>query len=246
MTAFFLRLCRITALVAWFLFIALISIPFHFAGQKGMKIITRISRLWSRGVAKIINLRVKTFGRIHADTAGMVVSNHKSYLDIIAQGSICLLRYSPKSEIARWPFIGWFIALSHPIWINRQSPHASEKITKEFAETIKRGTSVIVYPEGTSSGEKRGILPFKSSPFEAVCAENLPVFPVLTRYREIPGRPTVCWYGDMTLLPHVWQVLGFSFIEVELRFLPPVFPEGRTRKELANHVHELLEREMVK
>jgi hypothetical protein len=72
------------------------------------------------------------------------------------------------------------------------------------------------------------------------------VLPVITRYRQAPGEPTICWYGDMTLLPHVWQVLAFPSIEAEVRFLEPIFPDGRSRKELASFVHESMSREYAK
>ena len=105
---------------------------------------------------------------------------------------------------------------------------------------------LIVYPEGTSTDGKSGIRPFKSTSFEAAMAGRVPVLPVLTRYREVPGRPTVCWYGDMTLLPHVWQVLGFPSIDVELKFLPPIIPDRAHRKELASSVHRIMSAEYEK
>ncbi|MGB2599731.1 MAG: lysophospholipid acyltransferase family protein [Candidatus Omnitrophota bacterium] len=244
--AFFLRLYRITALAVWLLFIILFTIPYQFRGWNGVKKINRLVHLLMTGAAKIINLRVKLSGEVPDASAGLVVSNHLSYLDIIAHGSVFPIRYSPKSEIAKWPILGWVTALSHPIWIKRKMKQASKETLKDFAETAKHGINLLVYPEGTSSDGKSGVLPFKSTLFEAAVAEDLPVIPVLTRYREAPGRTTVCWYGDMTLLPHLWQVLGFPSIESELHLLPPVFPEGRSRKEMASHVHELLSREYNK
>jgi 1-acyl-sn-glycerol-3-phosphate acyltransferase len=111
---------------------------------------------------------------------------------------------------------------------------------------MKRGMYLIVYPEGTSTDGKSGILPFKSTSFEAALVGNSPIIPVITRYNEVPGRPTVCWYGDMTLLPHVWQILRFPSIEAEVRFLDPIMPEGRPRKELASFVHDVMVREYSK
>ena len=244
--SFFLRLYRITALVLWTLLVPIASLPFQVLGNYGTKRIARLTRFWNRGIARIINLRIKVSGDIHGMQAGLLVSNHLSYLDIITHGSIFTLLYSPKSEIAWWPVIGWATALSRPIWIRRRSKSQAVDISQRFAQTIKSGMHIIVYPEGTTSDGKSGVLPFKSGPFEAVIADNLPILPMVIRYREVPGRATVCWYGDMTLLPHLWEVLGFPSIEAEVRLMPPVRPDGRSRKELAAHVHGMLDSEYKK
>ena len=242
--AFFIRLYKITAIILWSVYIGLLSAPYQLKGdRKSIEKINHITQLWNRGIARIINLRIKMSGEIPNVSGGLVVSNHLSYLDIITHGSIFPLRYSPKADIAKWPVLGWYIGLSHPIWTDRQSRQSARSVLRDFAQTMKDGIPLVVYPEGTSTDGKSGILPFKSTSFEAAIEGNSPILPVLTRYNEVPGRPTVCWYGDMKLFPHLWQLLKFPSIEAELRFLKPVFPEGRSRKELASFVHEAMSRE---
>ncbi|MCM8790472.1 MAG: 1-acyl-sn-glycerol-3-phosphate acyltransferase [Candidatus Omnitrophica bacterium] len=241
MIAFLRRIYRITALLVWSTFLALVSIPWQLQG--GWRRVSRISRFvhyWNKGVARIVNLRVSVHGSIPDAQGGLVVSNHLSYIDIVAHGSVLPLRYSPKSEIAHWPLLGWFLGLSQPIWTNRESKQASRKALRDFAKTVKRGMYLIVYPEGTTTDGTRGILPFKSTSFEAAITGKTQILPVITRYKEVPGRQTVCWHGEMTLLPHIWNVLAFSAIEVDLYFLKPVLPNGMSRKELAAHVRSLM------
>ncbi|MEA3490022.1 MAG: lysophospholipid acyltransferase family protein [Candidatus Omnitrophota bacterium] len=241
--AFFLRLYRFTALVLFTLFVIIWSMPYHFGGWRGRREISGLLRVWAKGIAKIIGLRIRISGDIQDVPAGLVVSNHLGYIDIITHGTVFPLRYTSTTEIAKWPVIGQMIALTHPVWVDRISRSASRKALRDFSKTMKRGMYLIVYPEGTSTDGNNGILPFKSTSFEAATFGNLPVIPVLTRYNEVPGRPTVCWYGDMTLLPHIWQVLGYPVVDAEMHVLPPVYPEGRSRKEMAEHVHEIMDRE---
>ena len=192
--ASFRRLYRITALLFWSIFAALLTLPCQLkSGWKGITEISRFTHLWNKGSARIVNLRVKICGDIPAVAGGLVVSNHLSYVDIITHGSVLPLRYSPKTDIAKWPLLGWYIGLSRPIWINRDSKHASKKILRDFAKTMNKGMYLIVYPEGTSTDGKSGVLPFKSTPFEAAIAGNAPIIPVLTRYKQPHGEPTVCW-----------------------------------------------------
>lgn len=239
--ALLIRLYRITALFLWSMVIAVMSMPYQFGHTwKSKQRIGHLTHLWSKGVARIINLRVTITGRMPQASGGLVVANHLSYLDIVVHGSILPLRHTPKVDIRSWPLLGWYIGLSNPIWINRQSKQVSKSVLREFAKTMKHGIYLIVFPEGTTTDGKHGILPFKSTPFEAAITGNSPIIPVIIRYEEPAGRPTVCWYGDMLLLPHVWQALGFPSIKAHLYFLPAVFPEGRSRKKLAEDLHTLM------
>jgi lyso-ornithine lipid O-acyltransferase len=237
--AAFRRLYRISGIILWSISVAILSIPAQLmGGWKGIKGVNYFSHLWIKGVAKIINLRVRVRGKMPDIPGALIVSNHVSYLDIITHGSVLALRYSPKSDIAKWPVLGWYLGLSRPVWTDRSSKQASKKTLRDFVKTMKHGIHLIVYPEGTSTDGKNGMLPFKSTSFEAAIIGNVAIQPVLTRYRQAPGEHTVCWYGDMTLLPHVWQVLKLPSIEAELHFLPAVIPNGLPRKELASFVRD--------
>ncbi len=239
MTGFFLRLYRIPAILLWSILLGVGCVPYRLGGRwSDIKKLSYFARTWNGGLAKIVNLRVKVYGRIPDGYGGMVVSNHLSYMDIVTHAAILPLRFMPKSDIAKWPLIGWYLGLSLPIWTNRESKQASKKTLRDIVKTMKRGICMVVYPEGTSTDGKSGILPFKSTAFEAAIIGNAPITPVLTRYIQPPGQPTVCWYGDMTLLPHLWQILGLPSIEAELRFLDPIYPSGMSRKELASMVRE--------
>ncbi|MBD3426286.1 MAG: hypothetical protein GF409_03530 [Candidatus Omnitrophica bacterium] len=235
------RLYRITALAVWLAVVTILSVPYRFRGWYGRKKISHILRLWARGVGRIINLRVKVHGDPCQVPGGLVVSNHLGYIDIVVHGSVFPLRFTSSTETDSWPVVGPIVALSNPVLVNRFSPARSKKAKRDYAKTIRRGMYLMVYPEGTSTDGKGGVLPFKSTCFEAVAQSDMPVIPVLIRYNEPEQRPTVCWYGDMTLVPHLWRILGYASIEADLFILPPVYSEGRSRKELASYVHDVMD-----
>jgi len=241
--ALFRRIYRLIGVFAWLAVVTAISVPHHFTGWRGRRKISRLVMLFMRGSCRILGLSIRLHGDMPDVPSGLVVSNHLGYIDTLVHGSVFPLRFTSTTAIAKWPVIGQIIALSHPVWVDRTSKPASRKALRDFAKTMRRGMYLIVYPEGTSTDGKEGILRFKSTSFEAAAFGDLPVIPVLTRYREMPGRPTVCWYGDMTFLPHLWQVLALPKIDADLYFLPPVYPMGRNRKELAECVHGIMERE---
>ena len=55
---------------------------------------------WSRHCARAIGMRIEHYGA--APSSGMIVSNHLSYLDILAFGSITPCVFVAKQEVARW------------------------------------------------------------------------------------------------------------------------------------------------
>jgi 1-acyl-sn-glycerol-3-phosphate acyltransferase len=239
----FRRIYRIIALFAWLLVIIVLTIPHRFTGWRGRKKIIQLQRRWMKGAAKITGLRINLRGEVPDVETGLVVSNHLGYVDILVHGAVFPLRFTSTTAIAKWPVLGQIIALAHPVLVDRVSKPAARKALRDFAKTMKRGMYLIVYPEGTSTDGRNGILPFKSTSFEAATYGDLPIIPVLTRYRDVPGGSTVCWYGDMTLMPHLWQVLGLPKIEADVYFMPPVYPEGRSRKELAQCIHAMMDKE---
>lgn len=239
-------LCRICALAVWSSIVLLSCLPYQVRrGWASTRKLSQYSRLWCKGVASIVGLRVTVRGALPPAAGALVVSNHVSYVDVITHGSILPVRHTPKAEIADWPVLGWYLGLSRPIWMYRGSKRKSQRALRAYVKTMKKGMCLVVYPEGTTTDGKSGILPFKSTAFEAAIIGDVPIVPVITKYKNARGRVDagIPWYGDMTLLPHLWQVLQRPAIEAEVHFLKSVYPDGAPRKELAARVHRVMARE---
>ncbi|HPN73273.1 MAG TPA: lysophospholipid acyltransferase family protein [Candidatus Omnitrophota bacterium] len=223
-----------------------VSLPDRFRGWKGRLHTSVLVSLWARGAARITGIKIKTYGKKPAGRAGLVVSNHLGYTDIVVHASIFPLRFTPSTDVAKIPVVGAVTATSNPIFVDRKSSQSAKKAARDFAKTMRRGMFLIVYPEGTSSDGKNGILPFKSTPFDAAAGGKMPIFPVLTRYPGSPDRPSVPWYGDMTFFSHFWGLLGAGSIAAEVLFLDPIEPGDMSRKELAVHTHKIMSAEWKK
>lgn len=206
--------------------------------------VSRITRLWASGLGKILGLRITIHAERPAGMSGLIVANHSSYLDIIVAGSAAPVRFMPKVEISRWPFLGSYLGTSRPLWVDRNSPVKAKKLIDDMLESIRENVPLIVYPEGTT-GDGSKLKPFKSTAFQAVIDGGIAILPNLTVYRCSEMNPA--WYGDMTLLPHVWQILGLRRLDIDLYLLPPVFPEpGEDRKALADRVGRSMAEEYLK
>lgn len=208
--------------------------------------IGKISIIWGKGVAWALGIKVKVIGDLSKFKGGLVVSNHTGYVDILVHAAILPIRFAPKSSIKHWPFIGWFIATGRPIWIDRKSKTKSKLIAQQFIDSMNNDVPLLVYPEGTSTSGVDGILDFKSTPFAAVAGNGNWLLPSILRYKETPDGKPIAWYGNMTMLPHLWRILGYKCIEAEVTVMEPFKAEGRDRKELARYTHDLMMKEYDK
>ena len=206
---------------------------------------SRCARFWARGMARILNMKITVCGDPSSAAGKLVLSNHLGYLDIIAEGTLFPLRFAPKAEMRKWPFFGPLVAVSRPVWIDRKNRIRAAQTAGEIADTLKNDLSMLVYPEGTSTDGKNGLLPFKSTAFESVLNTDVSMLPVLVTHKESPeGSFDPAWYGDISFLPHVWGVLGLKEIHtcVYIMQVEDHLP-GEDRKSLASRMHDLMDGE---
>lgn len=237
------RIIKLLAICLWLPFTGFFSFFAHIGGWGAIRRVARCSSIWGRGFVKILGINVTVVGDTDSFKGGMIVSNHMGYLDILVHATIFPIRFTPKSDIKNWPGLGWYLGISRPIWVDRGSKQNSRGVLKQILDTMEHGIPLIIYPEGTSTDGENGILAFKSTPFEAIAGSDYPILPIITYYRGTEDGQSAAWFGDMTLLPHLWRIFGYKSINVELHILPQIKAEGRSRKELAEYVHSVMEKE---
>lgn len=102
---------------------------------------------------------------------------------------------------------------------------------------VVQGTLVVLFPEGTSSNGQT-VLPFRSSLLEPATRLAQPVTAAWIGYELADGDvgEEVCYWKDMTLLPHLINLLGKHQVRARLRFRRVPAPAVE-RKELARQLH---------
>ncbi|MGH6913375.1 MAG: lysophospholipid acyltransferase family protein [Geminicoccales bacterium] len=208
-----------------------------------------LKRAWHRGCCAIFGLEIHIHGAPATGGATLYVANHVSYLDISVLGAVLNVPFVAKAEVARWPLFGLIGKLGETMFIDRAAARSAGQ-RDVLAARLGAGERLILFAEGTSSSGGR-VLPFKSALFGALerAAADRPVRvqPVTIAYTRFRGgltivhafRPLYAWYGDMTLLPHIWTALGLPGAEVEVRFHAPVLASDfASRKALARHAEQ--------
>jgi lyso-ornithine lipid O-acyltransferase len=204
-----------------------------------------LPRLWHRLCCGLLTIDVREAGHPAGDGPMLFICNHASYLDVPVLGTLIDARFVAKAEVARWPVIGMLSALQGTIFIERR-PQGVRQQPDELRQALRDGANLVLFPEGTSSDGNR-VLPFKSALFAAADAvvdgievRVQPVTIAYSRHRGVPMgrrlRPYFAWYGDMTLVSHLWTCLGLGGLGVDVVFHEPVrLSQFASRKELARH-----------
>lgn len=137
--------------------------------------------MWAKTVALFTPMRVKVSGRENIDQkqSYVIVANHQSAYDIFAlYGFLGIdFRWMMKMELRHAFGIGPASAKVGHIFIDRSSPKAAYKSIKEAKEKLVKGTSVVIFPEGTRSGSNT-IQKFKRGAFKIAEELELPILPV--------------------------------------------------------------------
>lgn len=154
----------------------------------------------------VMGMNVETRGEPMRQ-GGAVVANHTSWLDIFVLNARKRIYFVSKSEVARWPGIGWLARATGTVFIDRDPAQAKAQ-TELFERRLLAGHKLLFFPEGTSTDGQQ-VLPFKTTLFAAFMGpelrEEISLQPVSVSYYAPPGYEYrfYGWWGDMGFGPHL-------------------------------------------
>src|SRR4030042_2431371 len=125
--------------------------------------------------------KISTEGREKAVKGAtyVIISNHQSILDILL---INRLRYRfkwiSKIENMKKPVLGWYLRMADYIIVDRGNKESKEEMMEKSYQCLKRGTSIMMFPEGTRSAD-REIGFFKRGSFQLAINAHVPILPVV-------------------------------------------------------------------
>ncbi|HWA91529.1 MAG TPA: lysophospholipid acyltransferase family protein [Rhizomicrobium sp.] len=188
---------------------------------------------YSRFLCRLFGLNITVIGKPVQDRGVLMVSNHTSYLDIVALGGTARVSFVAKSEVEGWFFFGLMARLYETVFVERQRRTQTGAARDLLRDRLQAGDALVLFPEGTSNDGNR-VLPFKSALMGAVESElgtadgqvaKVPVQPVTIAYVGLHGmpmgrenRPLFAWYGDMDLIPHLWEAVTTGPVDVVVQF----------------------------
>jgi len=196
---------------------------------------------WLQKIVNVIGLEVQVKGNVTSNVtteeqSALWVANHISWMDIALVGSQGV-GFLSKSEVRKWPLIGWLGSKSGTVFIDRGGKNASQVAAKAIAEKIFAGDNILVFPEGTtSSGEN--VKRFHARIFAPALDHQLLVQPIVVQYLDENGQlhPNVSW-NDEAFMSNMMGILAQPRIRAILTFLPVIDAQQFTqRRQLAELV----------
>lgn len=241
MTGWFKHPLRVTGRLLWMageLLLAALIYLSHCAFRSGDSA-TFLRASWLRYTARrmlrIFRAEIQLSGPIPSH--GLLVSNHLSYVDILVLGSLAPTVFVAKREVKGWPVFGWFASLGGTVFVHREKRAQSREAADAIQTVLKSGVLVILFPEGTSSNGET-VLPFKSALLEPATQQSHPLFISRIAYELDDGDAgeEVCYWKDMTLLPHLINLFSKRRVRGTVRFAE-VHTGETDRKILAKQLH---------
>jgi 1-acyl-sn-glycerol-3-phosphate acyltransferase len=203
---------------------------------------TRIQVLhrWSRRTLPRMGVVIAVTGSPAG--AGLIASNHLSYLDIIVYSAIAPCAFVSKREVRTWPAVGWIATLAGTIYVDRSHRSATHAIQPEIQAALAGGLRLFLFPEGTSSDGSR-LLRFHSSLFQPAVDLQAQVSAASISYTVPDGDAgtEACYWGDMTLFPHLINLLSKHSVTATVEFSQNFF-RFTDRKQAAQQMHQEVER----
>ncbi len=197
----------------------------------------RAMRAWYRTLLRALRIQLEVTGgeRFAVPAAGvLVVSNHMSWLDMVALCAVQPLRMVAKSEVAGWPVVSLLARRAGTIFVDRERLTTLPRMVEAVSGALAHGGAIGAFPEGTTWCGLAGGR-FRPAVFQAAVETATSVRPVALRYRLAgAGATTVAAFvGPATLWESALRVAGVQGLVVEVHLLPPLSTAGADRRALA-------------
>jgi len=132
---------------------AIVSLlTFPFSALTRYRIISAWSRFMVWTAARVCGIRYEVVGaeNIPGEPC-IIIAKHESAWETLALQAIFPPQvWVVKRELLWIPFFGWGLAMLSPIAIDRKAgPRALRQTAEQGAERLKRGFSIVIFPEGT-------------------------------------------------------------------------------------------------
>ena len=250
---------RILFLVCVYVPVMAIAIPVQFIltrlGSRS-QILVRLFHLFAR---RFLALEVKVIGTPATGRPTLIVSNHISWTDIIAIGSVANVTFVAKSEIQRWPVVGFMASLQRTLYVDRKRRGDAHRASREMGQRMASGGAVLLFAEGQSDIGTH-VLPFRSALIGAAQhamqdagADEVMIQPLTIAYTRLQGLPVgrsdrsfIAWIKSKSVKDNIREIFTGGTREVTLAFgQPRALTAAHNRKVVARDAEVEVRRMLV-
>ena len=218
-----------------------------------------IPRMFHTLGAIFLGLKITMLGKPVEGKPTLVVSNHISWTDIIAIGSVADITFVAKKEVAKWFFVGFMASLQRTVYVDRTRRTDAKRTTREMAKRMASGEAVLLFAEGQSDIGTH-VLPFRSAlvgaaqhAMEEAGAREVMIQPLTVAYPRLQGLPVgrtdrnlIAWIKGKSVGENIREILTGGVKEVTIAFgVPKVLAHGADRKKVTRDAEVEVRRMLV-
>lgn len=206
-----------------------------------------------------LGLRVNLIGTPAHGRPTLVTSNHISWTDIIAIGSVADITFVAKSEVRDWFFVGMMANLQRTIYVDRSRRSDAGRTSREIGRHMAEGNAVLLFAEGQSDVGTH-VLPFRSALVGAAQhamieagAKDVVIQPLTIAYTKLQGLPVsrnerslIAWIKAKSVGENIRDILTGGVKDVTVAFgIPKPLTEGADRKQVTKAAEDDVRRMLV-
>jgi 1-acyl-sn-glycerol-3-phosphate acyltransferase len=182
---------------------------------------------WAGLQLRLMGIDLHTKGEVTpADGGRLVVSSHRSAIDILIATSLFGGRILSRGDIADWPIAGRLARRTGTIFVDRDSQASGAAAIRQIRRALRDGHTITVFPEGTTyPGDQ--VRPFRAGVFAAAAGLDVEIVPMGVAY------PAGVEYYQESFVAHLSRVAGRRTTPVGAAVGTPQRVAGRRAAELA-------------
>ena len=166
----------------------------------------KVAHRWGNLVIRWAGVKVDRVGmkELPQNEALLIVSNHQGAFDIpiLLAGLNIPLGFVAKQELGGIPMISWWMRLSGCIFLDRENHRVQIQQIREIVDNLKEGHSMVIFPEGTRSGEAK-MGEFSKGSVNIALKASVPILPVsLKESYRLMGTDKRIRGGEVRLTVH--------------------------------------------
>ena len=240
------------------LFFIFIFIPFLIVGVPVQFVITRLglfSPVLTMAFHKVgcvfCGLRVRVIGEPLHNKPTLLLSNHISWTDIIAIGSVADVTFVAKTGVRDTFFVGFMASLQRTLFVDYNRRSDAKRTSTEMAQRLAKNGAVLLFAEGHRDlGDH--VQPFRSALVGAAQAamieggaKDVALQPVTIAYTHLQGLPIsrnersgVSGMNARGLKAVIAGILGSGVKDVTIAFGAPIPMSAETDRKVITKLAE--------
>ena len=141
------------------------------------RLVRRLARWMLRAAG--CPVRVEGLENLRGSGPWVLVANHVSNVDAVALLAALPVdfRAVAKQEVRSWPLVGAAVRRAGHLTVDRFDTLHGVEGAAHVTEVLRRGTSLLIFPEGTCA-QGPALLPFRLGAFKAAVEAGRPVVPI--------------------------------------------------------------------